>query len=49
MFKIIDSKTGKQVGGLYKEGSRARQQRDKLDLKYGAIRYRVVRVDMAAA
>lgn len=44
MYQIIDIKTGLPVGKSYKNARRARTRRDKLDLQYGAIRYRVERV-----
>lgn len=43
MYRIIDIKTGMPVGKPYKNARRARTRRDKLDLEYGAIRYRVER------
>lgn len=41
IYKIIDSKTGQQVGKDYtwKDRNRARSRADKLDLRYGAVRY----------
>lgn len=42
-YRVIDMKTGQQVGANYLNVSRARARRDKLDLQYGAIRYRVER------
>lgn len=39
MYAIIDTKTGLQVGNLYSEAKLARRQRDRLDVKYGAVRY----------
>lgn len=44
MYRVIDIKTGLPVGKLYTSATRARTRRDKLDLQYGAIRYRVERV-----
>ena len=41
MYQIIDMKTGQPVGKPYTNVRRARARRDKLDLQYGAIRYRV--------
>lgn len=40
-YCVIDTKTGKTVG-TYATANRARSERDRLDLRYGAIRYRVV-------
>lgn len=40
MYKVIDSRTG-QVMGVYQTRHRATRRADKLDLIYGAIRYRV--------
>lgn len=45
MYKIIDIKTGAQVGKNYQCRRRARQRANKLDLQYGAIRYVVRPVD----
>lgn len=42
MYQIVDSQTG-AVKGTYQTLSRARRRADKLDLEYGAIRYRVQR------
>ncbi len=42
MYKIIDRKTGQQVGALYSFRTRARSRADKLDNEYGAYRYSVV-------
>lgn len=39
-YRVIDTKTGKTVG-TYATAARARTARDRLDLRYGAIRYRV--------
>lgn len=41
MYAIIDTKTGLQIGKLYSDATLARRQRDRLDLKYGAVRYTV--------
>lgn len=43
-YAIIDTRTGGVVG-MYLSSKRARNRADKLDFEYGAIRYRVVRVD----
>jgi len=43
MYRIVDTKTGQQVGKNYKSRSRARAQADKLDNAYGAYRY-IVRI-----
>ena len=45
MYKIIDMKTKLQVGTNYKDRKRAMRRADKLDLMYGAIRYRVVKIN----
>ena len=45
MYVIKDIKTGQQVGKPYQDAKRARRRADKLDLQYGAIRYRVVRIN----
>lgn len=39
-FAVIDRHTGRSVA-CYLNQARARSQRDKLDLEYGAIRYAV--------
>jgi len=41
VYRIIDGHTGKQVGKdyTYANRNRARRQADKLDMKYGAVRY----------
>lgn len=39
LFKIVDIKTGKQVGKPYATRIRALHRADKLDLEYGAVRY----------
>lgn len=44
-YRVIDTKSGQQVGSPFKSATRARTRRDKLDLAHGAIRYRVERVD----
>ena len=41
MYHVIDIQT-KKVMGVYESAKRARLRRDKLDLAYGACRYRVV-------
>lgn len=46
MWIIVDSKSGQQVGKPYSHHSRAIKRRDKLDLIYGACRYRVVRLGL---
>lgn len=38
-YKIIDQKTGEQVGGIYQDGRRASRRVDQLDNQYGAVRY----------
>ena len=38
-YTIIDIQTKAQVGKVYSDRSRARKQADRLDMKYGAIRY----------
>jgi len=40
-WEVYDPKTNKVVGGPYSSSSRARLARDKKDIEYGAIRYRV--------
>ncbi len=42
-YRVIDGKTGKQVGKDYKpeQRARARARQDKLDLEYGSYRYSV--------
>lgn len=44
MYRVIDIQTKKPVGKPYRSAARARARRDVLDLRYGAIRYRVERV-----
>lgn len=39
-YRVIDTQTGKTVG-TYANAQTARAARDRLDLRYGAIRYRV--------
>lgn len=39
-YRVIDTQTGKTVG-TYATAKTARTARDRLDLRYGAIRYRV--------
>lgn len=39
MYQIIDSKTGLQIGGVYKSRRRASARVDKLDYDYGSYRY----------
>ena len=46
-YSIVDIQTKAIVGKLYNDRSRARTQANKLDLKYGAIRY-VVRTNYAS-
>jgi hypothetical protein len=48
MYRIIDTKTGQQVGTDYSDARRARSRADKLDNEYGAYRYSVRRVEVAA-
>lgn len=43
MFQVIDTQT-KIVVGTYSTLRRATNKADKLDLQYGAIRYRVVSI-----
>lgn len=38
-YTIIDIQTRAQVGKVYNDRSRARKQADRLDMKYGAVRY----------
>lgn len=38
-YTIIDIQTKTQVGKVYNDRNRARKQADRLDLKYGAVRY----------
>lgn len=38
-YIIIDVQTKTQVGKVYNDRSRARKQADRLDMKYGAVRY----------
>ena len=38
-YKIIDSHTSRQVGGIYKIRANATARADKLDNAYGAVRY----------
>lgn len=45
MYKIIDVKTSLQVGTNYKDRRKAINRADKLDLQYGAIRYKVIRIE----
>lgn len=40
-YSIVDIQTKAVVGKPYNDRSRARNQANKLDLKYGAIRYTV--------
>ena len=40
-YSIVDIQTKAVVGKPYNDRSRARTQANKLDLKYGAIRYQV--------
>lgn len=46
-YSIVDIQTKAIVGKPYNDRSRARTQANKLDLKYGAIRY-VVRTNYAS-
>jgi len=39
MYEIIDSQTGKRVGGVVKSLKAARRAVDRLDNAYGAYRY----------
>jgi len=43
-FRIVDSKTGHQIGSNYTNRHRAQSRADKLDLKYGSVRYYVERI-----
>ena len=45
-YSIVDIQTKAVVGKPYNDRSRARTQANKLDLKYGAVRY-CVRVNYA--
>lgn len=38
-YTIIDIQTKSQVGKVYNDRNCARKQADRLDLKYGAVRY----------
>ncbi len=38
-YTIIDIQTKTQVGKVYNDRNRARKQADRLDMKYGAIRF----------
>lgn len=38
-YTIIDIQTKAQVGKVYNDRNRARKQADRLDMKYGAVRY----------
>ena len=40
-YRIIDGQTRQPMGGTYQNRSRATTRADKLDLEYGAVRYRV--------
>lgn len=40
-YTIIDIQTKTQVGKVYNDRNLARKQADRLDMKYGAIRYAV--------
>jgi len=46
-YSIVDIQTKAVVGKPYNDRSRARTQANKLDLKYGAIRY-IVRTNYAS-
>lgn len=46
MWIIVDSQSGQQVGKPYSHHGKAISRRDKLDLIYGAYRYRVVRLTL---
>lgn len=39
-YQVVDGKSGAVVG-VYRCKVRARRRRDRLDLEYGAVRYRV--------
>jgi len=41
IYKIIDTKTGLQIGKDYSSRSRANRRVDKLDNEYGGYRYSV--------
>jgi hypothetical protein len=41
MYKLLDTKTGKQLPRLYKMLKTASRAANKLDMEYGAIRYSV--------
>lgn len=45
-YVIIDSHTRKQIGKPYVNANRARSRADKLDMEYGACRYRAVPSDL---
>lgn len=38
-YTIVDIQTKEQVGKVYNDRNRARKQADRLDMKYGAVRY----------
>jgi hypothetical protein len=38
-YTIVDIQTKTQVGKVYNDRNRARKQADRLDMKYGAVRY----------
>jgi hypothetical protein len=38
-YTIVDIQTKETVGKVYNDRNRARKQADRLDLKYGAVRY----------
>jgi len=44
-FELVDTKTGKVVGGPYSSLQRARAWRERRDQEYGAIRYKIREID----
>ena len=38
-YEVVDIQTKAQVGKVYNDRNRARKQADRLDMKYGAVRY----------
>ena len=44
LYKIVDIQTRQQIGELYKDRRRAQRRADKLDLRYGAVRFIVIRI-----
>lgn len=46
---VIDPRAANKIMGRYRSVTAARRGRDRLDLKYGAVRYRVQSVKGGAA